>query len=199
MLTALTPASYENVQINAGVFVLGVDPGKMESKDAFLQALNTAVKDKTKCLGATRGGGSFSVTKETRVIEADGRRYGFKGDRVVDSMDAMISTTLIEIVPENIEHALAAADIEDKTWCKAIMPRTEIKDEDYIDVITWVGDTNKGYIAITLYNALNTADMNYGFTDKGEGTLPIELHAHQSGVNDYDKPPFAIYVIKETA
>lgn len=197
MLTALTPASFENVQVNAGVFVLGVDPAKHESLEAFKTALSQAVKTPKTCLGATRGGGSFAVTKETRTIEADGRRYGFKGDRVVDSMDAVLSTTLIEIIPENLEHALAAADIEDKSWCKAIMPRTEIKDEDYIDVITWVGDTNKGYIAITLYNALNTADFNYGFTDKGEGTLPLELHAHQGGVNDYDKPPFAIYVMEE--
>lgn len=197
MLTALTPASFENVQVNAGVFVLGVDPAKYENFAAFKTALSEAVKNPETCLGATRGGGSFSVTKETRTIEADGRRYGFKGDRVVDSMDAVLSTTLLEIIPKNLEHALAAADVVDNSWCKVIMPRTEIKDEDYIDVITWVGDTNKGYIAITLYNALNTADMNYGFTDKGEGTLPIELHAHQGGVNDYDKPPFAIYVMEE--
>lgn len=199
MLTALSPLAYKNVQTNAGVVVLGIDPGTFEDLASFKTALSEALKDRESCLGATRGGGSFTVTKNSRVIEADGRRFGFVGDRVVDNMDPMLSTTLIEIIPENLKRGLGAADVEDMTWCKKIQPRTNYTVEDYIPVLTWVGDTNKGFLAITLYNALNTADFNYGYTDKGEGTLPVELHAHQSNLEDYDTPPFAIYSMDEQA
>ena len=197
MLTALSPLAYKNVQTNAGVFVIGIDPGTFDDLGSFKTALTEALKDRETCLGATRGGGSFSVTRDSRVIEADGRRFGFVGDRVVDSMEAVLSTTLIEIIPENVKRGLGAADVVDMSWCKKVQPRTNFDEEDYLPVLTWVGDTNKGFLAITLYNALNTADFNYGFTDKGEGTLPVEMHAHQSNLEDYDTPPFAIYSIDE--
>lgn len=199
MLTALSPLAYKHVQTNAGVFVLGIDPGNYEDLATFKTALNEALQDRESCLGATRGGGGFSLTRDSRVIEADGRRFGFVGDRVVDNMDPMLNTTLIEIIPENLKRGIGAADIETEEWYKKIQPRTNFTDEDYIPVLTWVGDTNQGFLAITLYNALNTADLNYTFTDKGEGTLPVEFHAHQSNLEDYDTPPFAIYSIDDAA
>lgn len=198
MLTALSAEAYSNVQTNAGVFLIGVDPADFETLDAFNEAVANAIIG-DECLGATRGGGAFNVTKETRTIEADGRRYGFVGDKVVDSIDAMLSTTLLEVTPENLKKAIAAADVQDGTWYKKIAPRTNYKDEDYIPVLTWVGDTNKGFIAIVLYNALNTADLNYTITDKGEGTLPVEFHAHQEDVSKLDTPPFMVYSIERPA
>lgn len=197
MLTALSADAYKNVQTNAGVFLIGVDPKDFETLDEFNEAVAAAIVTETGCLGATRGGGNFNVTKDSRVIEADGRRFGFKGDRVVDSIDAMLSTTLLEVTPENFKKAIGAADVEDGTWHTKIAPRTNYEDGDYIPVLTWVGDTNKGFIAIVLYNALNTADLNFVFTDKGEGTLPVEFHAHQEDVMDYDTPPFAVYSMEK--
>lgn len=199
MLTALSAEAYKNVQTNAGVFLIGVDPKEYETLEEFNEAVAAAIVSETGCLGATRGGGTFNVSKESRVIDADGRRFGFKGDRVVDSVDAVMSTTLLEVTAENFKKALGAADVEDGTWNKKIAPRTNYEDEDYIPVLTWVGDTNYGFLAIVMYNALNTADLNYTFTDKGEGTLPVEFHAHQEDVMDYDTPPFAVYAIERNA
>ena len=48
-------------------------------------------------------------------------------------------------------------------------------------------------VAICLFNALNTADFTLTYTDKGEGTLACEFHAHQANVSDYDYAPFEIY------
>ena len=45
---------------------------------------------------------------------------------------------------------------------------------------------------ICLKNALNQADFTLTWTDKGEGTLPVEFHAKQADVNDYDYAPFEI-------
>ena len=45
---------------------------------------------------------------------------------------------------------------------------------------------------ICLNNAINTADLTLSLTDKSEGTLPVEFHAKQGDVNDYDTAPFEI-------
>ena len=41
---------------------------------------------------------------------------------------------------------------------------------------------NKGYVLIAIKNALNTAGATLTWTDKGEGTIPVEFTAHQDGL-----------------
>lgn len=47
---------------------------------------------------------------------------------------------------------------------------------------------------IDLKNALNTAGITMTYTDKGEGTLPVEFIAHASELND-ENMPFTITFI----
>ena len=146
-------------------------------------------------LGATRGGGSFTVTRELRTPDVDGKRYGFKGDTFVDSVEAQISTTLIEITPENLEDAFGSATLATSSngLVQTLTLNTAIDTDDYLTNICWVGDIADGrYVLIALDNALNQADISLTFTDKGEGTLPVEFHAKQDDVNDYDTAPFEI-------
>ena len=70
-------------------------------------------------------------------------------------------------------------DVEKKHTIKI---RTDIKDADYIESLVWVGDTSKGYVLIAIKNALNTAGATLTWTDKGEGTIPVEFTAHQDGL-----------------
>ena len=66
-------------------------------------------------------------------------------------------------------------------------------DKDYISHLQWVGDLADGRLAlIELDNALNTSDFSLTFTDKGEGTMAAESHAHQDDVQDYDEAPFRV-------
>ena len=60
--------------------------------------------------------------------------------------------------------------------------RSDIKDADYITSLVWVGDTSKGLVLIAIKNALNTAGATLTWTDKGEGTIPVEFTAHQDGI-----------------
>ena len=59
--------------------------------------------------------------------------------------------------------------------------------------ICWIGDLADGkLVLICLNNTINEADISLTFTDKGEGVIPVEFHAKQAGVNDYDNAPFEV-------
>lgn len=193
MVTPVRPATYENLQLNAGCFVKNFEYSNIADADALRTALASAITSGTNILGATRGGGTFVVTKDIRKPDIDGVRYDFKGGKFVDSADARLNTTIIEVTPENIKDALGSATITTTGDKKVIKMNTVIAPTDYLTNIVWVGDLADGrLVAIVLYNALNTADFSLTFADKNEGTLPVEFHAHQANVNDFDTAPFEI-------
>lgn len=196
MLTALNAAALTHIQTNAGVFLIGIDPADYTTVALFKAAITAAIGDDTKCLGATRGGGTFTITRETREVEADGKRFAFVGSTLVDNVDAYIKTTLIELTKGNLKRALGAADNATSGKVTTVTPRTEYASGDYIEKLCWVGDTADGLMAILLKNAINKADFELKISDKGEGEMSVEFHACQGDVNDYTTPPFAIYKIE---
>lgn len=193
MTTPLRAETFQNLQLNAGIFLKDFDYSSISNAGALKTAIASAVQDGSKLLGATRGGGSFTVTREMRQPEVDGRRYGFKGDTFVDDVEAQLSTTLIEITPDNITTAFANANATTSGQKTTITFDTAINTDDYLTNICWIGDLADGrYVLICLKNAINTADLSLTFTDKGEGTLPVEFHARQANVLDYDTAPFEV-------
>ena len=116
-------------------------------------------------------------------------RYSFKGSSVNDRWVVKLASTLIEITPENFKRALAPADLTENGSVVTLRVRTDIKDEDYIPKLSWVGGTSKGFVLIELDNALNTTGASFTFTDKGEGTLPFEFEAHHSSLEDQEYAP----------
>jgi hypothetical protein len=195
--SAIREETFENLQLNAGIILKNCDYSSIANAGALKTAIAAAVAGTTGALGsligATRGGGSFTVTRELRVPEVDGRRYGFKGDTFVDSVEAQLSTTLIEMTPSNLVDAFGSATATTSGAKTTIKLGTVIDTDDYLTNICWVGDLSDGrYVLICLKNALNQADFTLTWTDKGEGTLPVEFHAKQADVNDYDYAPFEI-------
>ena len=186
--------TFKRLQLNAGIFIKNLDYSSISDAAALKTAIAAAIADGTKILGATRGGGSFVATRELRTPEVDGMRYPFKGSDFVDSVDAYLSTTLLEIVPGTIKDLLGTATATTSGKKTTIKMHTAINTaSDYIASLTWIGDLADGQlIAITLKNAFNTADFSLTFTDKGEGTLAAECHARQENVRDYDEAPFEI-------
>lgn len=194
MTSPIRAAAYNNLQLNAGVFLVNFDHDNITNSTALKDAIKLAIDDPDKCLGVTRGGGSFNVTKERRTPDVDGARYAYKGGQFVDSADAYLSGTSLEVNETNWARYLASADVDDTVATKKIVTmRTAIDTEDYIDSLCWVGDLADGrLVMIELFNALNTNDFAFTFTDKSEGTLPFEFHAHQAEVDDYDEAPFRV-------
>lgn len=195
--TALRPATFDKLQLNAGIVLKNLTYSSVTDATALKTAIANIVTGGTSpigtLVGATRGGGTFTVTRETRTPEVDGMRYPFKGSDFVDSIDAYLSTTLIEVTPDNIDDLLATGTVTTSGKKKTIKMGTAITTSDYLTNICWVGDLADGQmVLICLKNAINTADFSFTYTDKGEGTLAAEFHARQASVNDYDEAPFEI-------
>jgi hypothetical protein len=184
MTTGLRASTFENLQLNAGMFLSNFDYSTATDA-ATLGALLKTEREKTSgsaLIGATRGGGTFVCTPNTRSIEADGKREEWKGSSVNDGWTIKLTTTLLEINADNLKRSFGTADVTDTEKKHTIKIRTDIKDADYIDSLVWVGDTSKGYVLIAIKNALNTAGATLTWTDKGEGTIPVEFTAHQDGL-----------------
>lgn len=185
--------TFQNLQLNAGIFIKNFDYDTPANADALKTAIRTAITAGTDILGATRGGGTFTATREIRTPEVDGMRYGFIGADFVDSADAYLSTTLVEVTPSSVKACLGNATSTVDGKKTTITMHTAIQDTDYIGNLCWIGDLADGrLVLIALKNALNTADFTLTFTDKGEGTLAAEFHARQEEVDDYDYAPFEI-------
>lgn len=184
MTTGLRASTFENLQLNAGMFLANFDYSTATDA-ATLGALLKTEREKTSgsaLIGATRGGGTFVCTPNTRSIEADGKREEWKGSSVNDGWTIKLTTTLLEINATNLKRSFGTADVTDTEKKHTIKIRTDIRDADYIESLVWVGDTSKGYVLIAIKNALNTAGATLTWTDKGEGTIPVEFTAHQDGL-----------------
>lgn len=190
--TPLRRDTYRSLQLNAGITLVNYDISSYTTAEDLKTALATAISAGTNLLGATRGGGTFTMTREIRQVEADGARFRFVGGEIVDSADAYLSETLIEITPTHLKHVLGNVDVTTSGTKSVIDFRTAFEDGDYLQNVVWIGDTSEGFVCIDLKNALNTADFTFTFADKNEGTVNVEYHAHQDDVNDYDSLPVRI-------
>ena len=194
LTSPIRPEAFENLQLNAGIFLVDFDYSSITDATALKTAIASAVTAGTDILGVTRGGGTFTVTRETRTPEVDGMRYPFKGSDFVDSADAYLSGTLLEVNPANFKRLLGSGDSTTSGKKTTITMRTAINpDTDYLDSLCWVGDISDGrLVLIELDNAFNASDFSLTFTDKGEGTMTFEFHARQDDVLDYDNAPFRV-------
>lgn len=201
LTSPIRSAGFNNLQLNAGIFLLNFDYSAIANAAALKTAVAAAITAGTNILGMTRGGGTFTITREVRTPEVDGRRYAFKGDKFVDSMDGYLSGTLIEVTPENIKRVMSTSDIATSGAKTTITFHTAIDAAtDYIEHLCWVGDLADGrFVLIEIDNAFNTADFSLTFADKNEGTIPFEFHAHQGDVLDYDNLPCRIVYFDEAA
>lgn len=203
-MTALRNDTFKKLQLNAGIVIKNFDYADMATADAMKTAIANIVSGGAdpagELLGATRGGGTFTVTREMRTPEIDGMRYGFKGSDFVDSTDAFLSTTLLEVTPDNIATLLATGTATTSGKKTTITMSTAITSDDYLTNVCWVGNLADGQLVlICLKNAINTADFTFTYTDKGEGTLAAEFHARQAAVDDYDEAPFEIVYLDKAA
>ena len=191
-LSALREDTFQNLQLNVGMFVKDFDSDNILDAGDLLEASENELESGTNLLGVTRGGGNFSVSREMRNPQIDGLRYRYKGGSFVDSADPYLSTTLVETTPENFAAGFGGEVTTSGKKARVRMP-TAIKPSTYLTNLCWIGELSGGQmVMIVLYNALNTADFTFTVQDKGEGSLGVEFHGCQSDVKDYDYAPFEV-------
>ena len=98
--SGITKKTPKHLQLGAGVFFIGFEIGV----DTYESA-----KAAGKCLGATQGGGSFTVKPTLRQIDVDGAVGRVKELTDIETWDVSMSANLIETTVDNIKAALVAA------------------------------------------------------------------------------------------
>lgn len=133
-------------------------------------------------LGVTKGGSSFSVEREYRVMELDGiEDIQVKGAKRIISENAFINCSLAEMSPENIQIALAGSDIDETDIeYDIITSRGQINNDDYMENVALVGTlsgTVKPIVCI-IENVLGDGEFELATEDNDESAVDIQLSAH---------------------
>lgn len=190
--TKIPQDTFKNIQLNAGVLLSNFDP-------------KTATVTDNGILGATSGGVSFNATPSYKDMgeDIDNCPKNTMELKKLESMDVKMSGTFATVTAQTAKMLTAHADI-DSSDASHIVPRTDIKDEDFQDV-WWVGDysdengeKNGGFIAIHMMNTLSTGGFKIQSSDNGKGKFAFEFTAHFS-IKDQTKVPFEMYVKAGTA
>lgn len=161
-------------------------------------------------LGATRGGNSFEIEHDIKLVEIDGVRGASMGARRVVESNARIVANLLEITTENILLAIAGADATDWTdpsiepapvgASHDMIRRTRnISDLDFIKNIAIVGRVSgsEENIICMVYNALSDEGFSLGLEDREEGVLEVTFTAHYD-LDDVDTEPWSVSFPKAT-
>lgn len=183
--TQIPATAFQNIQLNAGILV-----------DSFIPATGTIGR----LLGATTGGVNFTDSIEYVDFgeDIDNCPKNTMELKKLDSHDVKMSGTFITLPPETAKTLTGASDI-DELDSTHIIPRNDLEMTDFT-TIWWIGDysdvntgENAGYVAIKLFNALNTGGFQIQSTDKAKGQFAFEFTGHYS-ISAQDTVPYEIYI-----
>lgn len=190
--TKIPSDAFQKLQINAGILTTDFTPST--------GAIGAAGQ-----IGATTGGVSFSATPTYSDYgeDIDNCPKNMKELKKLESWEATISGTFVNADTAIAKMLVGAADIGTPDTTK-ITPRNDVLDSDF-ETIWLVGDysdkngeTNGGFIAIKLINALSTGGFQIQTADKAKGQFAFTFTGHYS-MDAQDTPPFEIYIKAGTA
>ena len=187
--TKIPETTFKNIQLNAGVLLSAFNP---ESATVANESI----------IGATTGGVNFTATPTFSDYgeDIDNCPKNMKELKKLDSWEISMSGTYVTVDANAVKALVGAADVSgDK-----ITPRNDLKLTDFADV-WWVGDysdqngeTNGGFVAIHMMNALSTGGFAIQSSDNGKGNFAFTYTAHYS-MSAQDTVPFEVYVKAGTA
>ena len=187
--TKIPETTFKNLQLNAGVLLSAFDPGTAEVANESI-------------IGATTGGVNFTATPTFSDFgeDIDNCPKNMKELKKLDSWEISLSGTYVTVDANAVKALVGAADVSGNK----ITPRNDLKLTDFTDV-WWVGDysdqngeTNGGFVAIHMMNALSTGGFAIQSSDNGKGNFAFTYTAHYS-MSAQDTVPFEVYVKAGTA
>ena len=187
--TKIPETTFQNLQLNAGVLLSTFDPG-------------TATVANESIIGATTGGVNFTATPTFSDYgeDIDNCPKNMKELKKLDSWEISLSGTYVTVDANAVKALVGAADVSGNK----ITPRNDLKLTDFTDV-WWVGDysdkngeTNGGFVAIHMMNALSTGGFAIQSSDNGKGNFAFTYTAHYS-IDAQGTVPFEVYVKAGTA
>lgn len=190
--TKIPSDAFQKLQINAGILTTDFTPA-------------TGTIGEASQIGATTGGINFTATPTYKDYgdDIDNCPKNMKELKQVESWEVKMTGTFVNASTAIAKSLCGAADI-DNTDTTKITPRNDLKDADFDDI--WLvgdysdknGDTNGGFIAVHMLNALSTGGFQMKTADKAKGQFAFEYTAHYS-MSAQDTVPFEIYIKAGTA
>lgn len=175
--TQIPTDTFQKLQLNAGILVkgsTGFNPATGE-----LTAANI--------LGATSGGIQVSCVPSFLDFgeDVDNCPKNMKELKKLESWECTISGTFVTVSTSLAKMMLGAADI-DGTDVTKVTPRVDVVEADFEDV-WFVGDysdkngnTNGGFVAVHMLNALSTGGFQLQTADREKGQFSAEFTGHVS-------------------
>lgn len=190
--TKIPSDAFQKLQINAGILTTDFTPA-------------TGTIGEAGQIGATTGGVNFTATPTYSDFGADidNCPKNMKELKNLDSWEAKMTGTFVNADTAIAKRLCGAADIGTTDTTK-VTPRNNLADADFDDI--WLvgdysdknGETNGGFIAIKLLNALSTGGFQLKTADKAKGQFAFEFTGHYS-MSAQDTVPFEIYIKAGTA
>lgn len=197
LLNGLTQTTPQNFQLDAGVWLTGVEWSGVSNDETLKSAVTTAMETPSNIIGATSGGGNISIVPEVRDLmeDVDGAIGMYKDCLAINKIECKATTKITEVKEGALLLALGCADSAAFGSGQKISLRNYYKSEDFKE-ITWVASMNKSesYLVVRLRNAISTGGLNYEIEDKGKGKFDLEI----TPCNDLAKPnelPIEIYLV----
>ena len=190
--TKIPNDAFQKLQINAGILTTDFTPA-------------TGTIGEAGQIGATTGGVNFTATPTYSDFgeDIDNCPKNMKELKKLDSWEVKMTGTFVNADTAIAKRLCGAADIG-TTDATKVTPRNDLKDADFADI--WLvgdysdknGETNGGFIAIKLINALSTGGFQLQTSDKAKGQFAFEFTGHYS-MSAQDTVPFEIYIKAGTA
>lgn len=190
--TKIPSDAFQKLQINAGILTTDFTPA-------------TGTIGHSGQIGATTGGVSFTATPSYSDYgeDIDNCPKNMMELKKLDEWDVKMAGVFVNADTSIAKTLVGAADIGTTDTTK-VTPRNDISTDDFKDI--WLvgdysdknGETNGGFIAIKLINALSTGGFQLQTADKAKGQFAFEFTGHYS-MSDQDKVPFEIYIKAGTA
>ena len=190
--TKIPSDTFQKLQINAGILTTDFTPA-------------TGTIGEAGQIGATTGGVNFTATPTYSDFgeDIDNCPKNMKELKKLDSWEVKMTGTFVNADTAIAKRLCGAADIGTPDTTK-VTPRNDLKDADFADI--WLvgdysdknGETNGGFIAIKLLNALSTGGFQLKTADKAKGQFNFTFTGHYS-MDAQSTPPFEIYVKAGTA
>ena len=182
--TQIPADTFKQIVLNAGILLKSFTP-------------DTGTFSTSDIVGATTGGITFEATPTFSDFgeDIDNCPKNTMELKKLDSWEVKMSGTYVTLTAEIAKSVISAADISDIK----ITPRNDIDLADFSDL--WFvadysnlnGETNGGFCAIHLLNALSTSGLKIQSSDKAKGQFTFEYTAHYS-ISKPDVVPFEVYI-----
>ena len=201
MLTAVTADVMNRLSPDAGVVMVDVDLDGITDASSMVALIDQMRADPQHWIGVTDGGIKVNEGRTWWSPTYDGKRMPYVGDKFLDTAEPKISFTLLEMTPENVKLASAAADVNTDVATKTVItPRATVKKGDYhtnLVFVTMVG-TDGLYVAVQ-ENALCTKGLDLSTADKNVAKLAVEFTAHKNDPTSQDTLPQRYFFLRNAA